>query len=261
MNKESNHPKLLRRAGQYQDEKINELLNDKVTVYVATILIYIIFLGYEWILWFLPTLRNPLYLTIGIIPVAGVVIWKMFKVRKQIQKHRLGSLGEKVVADELEKVKRQGYMVIHDFQHKAVGNIDHILIGAKGIFALETKNHSKPDDKSRIFYDGENIYKIDSSNNRTIIKNDKGESPIQQASKAAATLQQMLSVDFMVSWVNPVVVFPGWEIKLDTYSKSPNVRVCNEKTLSKQFIGKNDYYQESEVTKIYGFLAENNKNI
>ena len=233
MKEKTNSMTVLRRAGQYQDEKIDELLNGDAMALVAVVLAFVVFVGYEWVLWFVPSLRHPLYITIGVFPFIPYTIWKILKVRKQIRKHRRGSIGEKVVADELEKIKREGFMVLHDFQHHAVGNIDHIVIGRKGVFVLETKYRTPEDDESRIFYDGENIYALNSSNNRSLITNDNGKTPCNQAAHAASELQKILTVDFPnVKWVNPVIVFPFWEIKLDTYGKSPNARVCNEKTLA-----------------------------
>lgn len=144
----------LRRAGEYQDEKINDLLFEGVMLYFTIILAYLAIIIFVWITHFFPLAGNPVYVTIiSFLPILYSVM-KMIKIIKQIKKHRLGSLGEKVVADELEKIKRKGYMVIHDFQHKRLGNIDHIVIGPRGVFVLETKFKSNPEKQNRIFLTG-----------------------------------------------------------------------------------------------------------
>jgi len=260
MKSNSEKKSCLRRAGQYQDEKIEDLLNSKAMALVYMTVAFVIFIIYEWLLWFFPSQRKPLPLTIGCFIVIAFVIRELFKIRRQISKHVLGSLGEKVVADELEKIKRNGFMVIHDFQHEYLGNIDHIVIGRKGVFVLETKYRTPKSKEDRIFYDGENVYTLNSSNSRNLITNDNGKTPCGQSAHAAAELQKMLVIDFpKVKRVQPIVVFPFWEIKIEEYEKRPNVRVTNEKEIAKQLIGLDNYFSDAEVSTIYEFLASRNK--
>lgn len=251
----------LRRAGQYQDEKIDDLFLDEAMPYITVILAFLAIIVFVWLLWFFPLLRNPFQITIVFFLPIPYYIWKIIKVRRQIVKHRRGSLGEKVVADELEKIKRHGYMVIHDFQHKRLGNIDHIVIGPKGVFVLETKFRSNPENEDRIFFDGENVYNLNILGDKTKITNDKGRTPCDQAAWAAAELQKMLQTDFPgVRYVQPVVVFPFWKIEMKyDNTQRVRVRVSDEKELHKQFIGRDDYFSDEDVIKIYEYLAEQNK--
>lgn len=260
MNSNSKEKTYLRRAGQHQDEQIDELLNSNVVVIVFFLFFCIVLVIYEWVLWFIPSLRHPFYLTVVVLIWVVLGIVELFKVRKQIIKHRRGSLGEKVVADELEKIKRNGYMVIHDFQHERLGNIDHIVIGHKGVFVLETKYRTPKNEDDRIFFDGEDVYTINSSNQKNKITDNNGKSPCNQAAHASAELKEMLEIDFpKVKRVQPIVVFPFWEIKLKEFEKMPNVRVSNEKDIPKQLIGRDDYFNNAEVSAIYEFLATRNK--
>jgi hypothetical protein len=52
---------------------------------------------------------------------------------------RKGALGEYEVGAELERLP-DDYFVFNDVSSQEFGNFDHIVIGLKGIFAIETKN-------------------------------------------------------------------------------------------------------------------------
>nr|NJM04686.1 NERD domain-containing protein [Desulfobacula sp.] len=77
---------------------------------------------------------------------AGVMI--IFFIYKTVtclfirQNLRLGYFGELVTAEELNKLMPEGNHVFHDFQADYF-NIDHIVVGPAGVFAIETKARSK----------------------------------------------------------------------------------------------------------------------
>jgi hypothetical protein len=259
MEQDSESKSYLRRAGQYQDDEIENLIFDKGGPYITVILSFITVIVYVWLIRFFPSFRNPYLVTIVFFLPIPFFMWKIVKLRKQIIKYRRGSLGEKVVADELEKIKRYGYMVIHDFQHKAVGNIDHIAIGSRGVFAIETKYRSKKNEEDSIFYDGIDVYVQNSSGYKMPIDNDKGKKPCSQAIGAAVELQKMLQKNFpMVAYVQAVVVFPFWKVAMQ-YSNTPTARVSDAKELYKQIQARDDNFSDETVMAIYDFLAKRNR--
>lgn len=73
--------------------------------------------------------------------------WKKVKgLREELRNYRLGFDGERYVAEKLTELSAQGYRVFHDFvfDMKPGGeatkfNIDHVVVGTNGVFALETK--------------------------------------------------------------------------------------------------------------------------
>jgi len=114
-----------------------------------------------------------------------------------------------VKAEELNKLMFSGYHVYHDFPAEKF-NIDHILIGSAGIFAVETKTRSKRESargKSsvEITYDGKRLsfpdgyYDVNS---------------LTQAKDQASWLARWLSsaVGEKVN-VEPIVTIPGWFVK------------------------------------------------
>ena len=53
---------------------------------------------------------------------------------------RVGALGERIVAAELDKLKPLGWVVIHDIEVGSNGaNFDHLVVGPGGVFVVESK--------------------------------------------------------------------------------------------------------------------------
>lgn len=77
------------------------------------------------------------------------------------RKFRLGYEGELAVGQELNQLLREGYEVYHDFPADKF-NIDHIIIGPAGVYAVETKTRQKPTTGSgqsdaKVVYDGQKL--------------------------------------------------------------------------------------------------------
>ena len=101
-------------------------------------------------------------------------------------------------------------------------NVDHVVIGATGVFTVETKTHSKPaKGASSVKYDGQTI----SVNG---FKPDRD--PLVQAKAQARWLVDILerSTGRKV-FVQPIVVYPGWFV--EQHTNKPDVWVLNEKAL------------------------------
>lgn len=54
--------------------------------------------------------------------------------------HRLGLAGEELTADELHKLRKRGWRVVHHVMlEKGKGDVDHAVLGSGGFFALDSK--------------------------------------------------------------------------------------------------------------------------
>jgi hypothetical protein len=75
---------------------------------------------------------------------SGYSLWKLLGLRRRC---RLGYEGERHVGEALNQLMLAGYRVFHDFlitdKPGATRNIDHIVIGRNGVFAIETKTRRK----------------------------------------------------------------------------------------------------------------------
>jgi hypothetical protein len=89
----------------------------------------------------------------------GYVIVKLTKAFTRRNQLRLGLDAEAAIGQELNQLMLDGFRVYHDFQADGF-NIDHIVIGQNGVFAVETKGRAKPketDNKKNwsVIYDGQ----------------------------------------------------------------------------------------------------------
>ena len=52
-----------------------------------------------------------------------------------------GGKAEERVGAELEELRRHGFYAFHDVPLAPIGNVDHVVLGEKGFFCIETKSH------------------------------------------------------------------------------------------------------------------------
>lgn len=104
---------------------------------------------------------------------------------------------------------REGYFVFHDVHLNNSAddyNIDHVVIGASGVFAVETKGRSKLVQKG-----GKVEFKVKYDGTQLIFPNKVEIEPIEQAKRQAISLQKWLSAAVGESVeVKPVLAIPGW---------------------------------------------------
>lgn len=145
----------------------------------------------------------------AILVLAGLV-WlgrKIYRHVDSLTRLRLGYEGEVGVGQELNQLMQLGFRVYHDFPADGF-NIDHVVIGRSGVFAVETKARAKPDTgdgrkDARLDYDGQ-VFRFPSWQERE---------PIEQATRQAQWLCKWLTsaVGERVPVV-AVVAVPGWFI-------------------------------------------------
>jgi len=148
---------------------------------------------------------------------SGIQLNKMLRQR---HKEVLGLDCERAVGQELSQLMLDGYRIFHDFQADKF-NIDHIVIGENGVFAIETKGRAKPDrgkgkEEARVTYDGQSLQFPSWSE----------QEPLEQAKRQAAWLSNWLSkaVGAPVA-VKPVLALPGWYVE----RKKPDFIIFNGK--------------------------------
>ncbi len=138
----------------------------------------------------------------------GFGLYRMNFHLNQRRNARLGFEGEMAVGQELNQLMAHGYHVFHDYP-ACKFNIDHVLIGPAGVFAVETKARSKPTTgnaqaDAKVVYDGKQL-KFPGWTECE---------PIQQTKRQAAELSVELSkaVGETVQ-AQPVLAIPGWYVE------------------------------------------------
>ena len=154
-------------------------------------------------------------------------IYKVSRLLRERRRMRLGYEGELVVGQELDQLRHDGFYVYHDFPADTF-NIDHIVVGPKGVFAVETKARSKPAAKNRVEdetveYDGRMLYFPNGDDHETI----------DQAKQQAEWLSNWLGkTTGEPIAARAIVALPGWFVKR---TSSEGISVANPKQFSSLF--------------------------
>ncbi|MFA7383245.1 MAG: nuclease-related domain-containing protein [Desulfurivibrionaceae bacterium] len=215
---------LLRNPGESLREQVEELSSDLI----SNLLFFILILCLIAIQFLLQERTDPqantmsLMITYGLISVGGVLFFIFQEVRifRKRQLLRLGLECELAVGQQLNQLMLLGCRVYHDFPAEGF-NIDHIVIGPAGVYAVETKGRAKPDkgggtEEALVVYDGKGLQFPGWSETK----------PIAQAKRQAQWLENWLksAVGESVT-VLPALALPGWYID----RKARNMAVFNAK--------------------------------
>jgi hypothetical protein len=161
---------------------------------------------------------------LGIVAIIVTSIYAGLRLRRifrELQAYRLGWEGEVATAEELNKLMRDGFEVFHDLPCGRF-NIDHVVIGPTGVFAVETKARSKQkrsdtaaNDYTATF-DGQTI-DFAGWQDRTCL---------EQAKRQAQWLSEWLSSATGEPTVaTPAIAIPGWKVDRVKGSNQQPVRV------------------------------------
>ncbi|NOR55344.1 MAG: NERD domain-containing protein [Sulfurovum sp.] len=238
--------KPLRNAGQSLDEEIENSISDKVSMHVFIIALIMFTIFREWQRWYFQSPPIPILMTIIGIPVIIYFTYKIFKEKKKIDFLKQGRDGEKAVGQYLERFREDGMKVHHDI----VGdnfNIDHILISTKGVYLIETKTYSKPmKGKTEIEFDGLDFYY------NGVKYNDNIQVQVMAGSTWLKNLIEELTVKKVD--VKPVVVFPGWFVKM-TRKHDSNIWALNPRNLQTFINNQNEIMSKEDVQLISNHIA------
>ncbi len=146
---------------------------------------------------------------------------------------RLGRDGERAVGQFLDTHVVADATVFHDVP-TSYGNVDHVVICSRGIYAVETKTRTKPvKGDARVVVDSDRLL---------IAGNAPDRDPIIQAQACARSLREVKAFD-----VRPVVVFPGWFI-VDQRPAGAPVWVLEPKQLPGWMMREAQTIPESDVS-------------
>jgi hypothetical protein len=165
----------------------------------------------------------------------------------------LGLQGERLVGETINWLMKDGFDVFHDYPidpNGKSGNIDHIVVGPNGVFAIETKAVRKPTDDSiaknyEVSFDGKSLKYPHFSTKR---------GGMTQAIHNAQFLSKELSasLDEPIQ-VHPILTLPGWFV--DSSSKSP-LSVLNPKNIRANILRKDSVIDKSLQRKIAHRIKE-----
>ena len=215
--------KPLRLPGESVEKQIQKVIEDKIDANLVGFVTAFGLMSYAWFTYFfkIPPLTSAVITSLFALGVTVYTVFKIKAARAELKQLRQGRDGERIVAEQLDALKEQGFHVIHDLTGDGF-NIDHVVVSPKGIFTVETKTYSKPKKgNAKIIYDGETV---------TVGSFTPERDPIAQAKHQAGWLRRHLKESTGQDFpVRPVVVYPGWYVQQTV--KHPKVWVLEPKAL------------------------------
>jgi hypothetical protein len=144
-------------------------------------------------------------LTFILLLMLGASIWRIFKHGKQRRIANEGLKAELYTAQELNRLMTLGCTVLHDLQAEHF-NIDHVVIGPRAVYAIETKSVRKPrasdnKDHFKVAYDGKLLRFPNFSDSKRLQQTKR------QADWLASYLKQATGRAVPVI---PALALPGW---------------------------------------------------
>lgn len=143
----------------------------------------------------------------------GLILWgyAVFRWRRAIGRQRnlqWHYAAREMVEQAVAVLEQRGYLVIRNFKTDQV-KIDHLLIGPKGVFTLQTMVHPIPSQSEQIAditvtYDGRTLF----------FPNEKDQLSIEAAQTGADNFSEWLSEQLgNPIMARAIVALPGWQIK------------------------------------------------
>ncbi len=212
----------VRQPGQSTREKFAGLFDDEIMPYFIVVAVVVVLAIGEWTRFIFKSPPQPWLMSILAVITILFLVRKMQKTIPLARQLRLGAIGEEAVGQFLdEKLRPMGCQVFHDILGDSF-NVDHIVVGPTGVFAIETKTHSKPmKGACNVKYDGEKITVNGATPDRDPIVQAKAE-----ARWASDLLEQSTGRRF---FVQPIVLYPGWYV--DPMPPNAEVWVLNDQAV------------------------------
>jgi hypothetical protein len=236
--------KPLRQAGQSLGEQWDRLVNEKAMPWIAASVFAVILALHEWWRWWTERPPSPITITVFVVLFLVLACWRVRKIIAAARSINRGIEGEKVIGECLDRLRSDGYHTFHDILGDGF-NVDHVLIGPGGVFAIETKTRTKPAGReSEVVYDGEKI---------TVDGFDPERDPVAQVKAVARQVKDIIrQTTEQDVFVQPVILFPGW------YTRQPSgsdIWVLNETAFPKWIRGADVKLDAGAAQQIAGAIA------
>ena len=194
---------------------------------------------------------NIYLIAIPTILMTGWVFYKAIKTFGLAIRLHQGLDAEITSGQELNLLMRDGAWVYHDIPYQ-YGNIDHVIVGTGGIFAVETKGISKPTDNKSSPSENSTV-KVE--RDELILPHARTGKPIQQAKTHAKWLRGEIQRRFDLTVpVRAVVALPGWMIKRgfdgDCWVINPKRGNSLRGAVTKQLVG------EKEIQMVAAWIED-----
>lgn len=158
-----------------------------------------------------------------------------------------GERGELRVAEVLDDLRPHGYRPFHDVVRDGF-NVDHVVVGPGGVFAIETKFRSGQGEIT--FRNGQGLFVDGKAEEKDSLKQARG-----NAKEVNRMIREHCGFD---EWVWPLVVFVGdWRVKNDW--RTTDARVFTPDKLVKHIVNQQPCLTSREIELIASHLERSAK--
>jgi Nuclease-related domain len=241
-------PQVRRRAGESLRERREKILDEKLLPIVfVPFFFWLVYVVQQFQQWNHAGPQPQLWLCFAIVATVVSVIW-FLRLRPTVRNINRGERGERHVADVLEELRVDGYKPIHDIVADRF-NIDHVLVGPAGVFAIETKYRSGKGEIT--FRDTEGVSVGGRLEEKDCLK---------QARANATAIRDLIHESCgRREWVTPIVVFVGdWKIR--NKWRDTHVRVFTPERLLDYIRDQQPQLTRSEIQLIASHLERSTKS-
>jgi hypothetical protein len=180
----------------------------------------------------------------AVLVIVGLFVYLMkqgekkgIRTLKRARDAERGAVAEEKTGDFLEGLP-EGYFVLHDF-NVGRGNVDHILVGPKGVLTLEVKSH-----RGSVTFDGTDLFRDGKLFEKDFLK---------QAWSECFAVREILAARGLVEVpVEPVILFTNAFVQLR--GKAKGVEVVSLKFLPKFLERLPDRLAPLDVKRTFGRL-------
>jgi hypothetical protein len=181
---------------------------------------------------------------------------KAFRGVKEAQNIRLGLRGEQAVAESLGEAADSGFRAFHDLPGGENWNIDHVAVGTRGVFLIETKARRR-----RASRNGQPAHEVVFDGEALQFPTFKETKPLDQAKRNAAWLSNYLTKKTGEPVrVEPLVVLPGWFVRIVEKGNFP-VKAMNANYLVRFLSGQPEIIEKAQVRRIITSLDEKCRDV
>lgn len=236
---------LRRLAGQSVRDERDKLLHDQLLDYFLIAFIFCFLAIWEWLRRWVVLPFEAEFLTVTALLMSAYCAFRIIRLRKEIRNLNQAEKGERRVSELLSQLRRKRYVAFDDLV-VADSNIDHVIVGPGGIFAIETKAYS-------LF--GNGCVRVDETGVLRLGDKPALNDPLRQASacarKVASILKDRMRQDFDVT---PVLIFPGWTLR--GARAETGVIVLNDEMISEFFESRPVVLLDHQITNICSHLDQ-----
>jgi hypothetical protein len=181
---------------------------------------------------------------------AGALIIRAWRKAIYLSNVRLGLRGEQAVAEALNELADAGYRSFHDMQPEKTWNIDHVTVGSRGVFLIETKarrrrNPRWEQPKHVAVYD-EKVIQLPFG---------RDTKSIPQVERNCRWLADFLSKKTGEEVrVEGIVAMPGWYIEAANKNRNYATKVMNCQYLTKYLRNRSEVIVPAQVRRIVAAL-------